>query len=124
MKNYDREFVIRKIRSEYTEKEISDLDELKAMDKKVKRPPAVFSYIFGSIGALVMGFGMSLIMTDMSETIGVAEPFVPGIVIGAVGLFMAVINYPIYQGMLRARRKKYAKKMIELSDTIMNRSEK
>lgn len=119
MKNYDQEFVVRKIRSEYMEKEHTDLDSLRSMDKKVKRPPTVFAYMFGSIGAIVMGCGMSLIMTDIAQTLGIAEPMVPGIVIGAVGLVMAVVNYPIYQGMLRARRKKYAGKILAFSDQLM-----
>ena len=41
------------------------------------------------------------------------------IVIGIVGMFMAIINYPIYKGILGSRRKKYADKIIALSDKIM-----
>ena len=38
-----------------------------------------------------------------------------------VGMFMAIINYPIYKGILGSRRKKYADKIIALSDKIMNK---
>jgi len=34
-------------------------------------------------------------------------------------MFMAIINYPIYKGILGSRRKKYADKIIALSDKIM-----
>ena len=115
----DQEFLVQKIRTQYTEKEHTQLDTLKALDKKVKRPANLFAYIFGIISALIMGSGMSLVMTDLGATIGIQNPMVPGIVIGAAGLLMAVINYPIYKSILGSRRKKYAAEIIALSDKIM-----
>lgn len=119
MNKNDQEYLVQKIRTQYTEKEHTELDVLKDMDKKVKAPANTFAYIFGSVSALIMGSGMSLIMTDISETIGMAEPMIPGLVIGIVGMLMAIVNYPIYKGILNSRRKKYASKIIELSDKIM-----
>jgi len=119
MNRNDQDFLVQKIRTQYTEKEHTGLDELKELDTKVKRPANVFAYIFGSISAIVMGCGMSLVMTDIAETVGIQNPMLYGIIIGVVGLFMAIINYPIYKGILGARRKKYADKIIALSDKIM-----
>ena len=119
MNKNDQDFLVQKIRTQYTEKEHTGLDELKELDTKVKRPANVFAYIFGSISAIIMGAGMSLVMTDIAETVGIADPMLYGIIIGIVGLFMAIINYPIYKGILGRRRKKYADKIIELSDKIM-----
>ena len=120
MNKNDQEFLVQKIRTQYTEKEHTGLDDLRELDKMVKRPANVFSYIFGSIGAIVMGAGMSLVMTDIAEQIGLGiDPMLPGILIGIVGMFMAIINYPIYKGILGARRKKYANEIIALSDKIM-----
>lgn len=119
MNKNDQDFLVQKIRTQYTEKEHTGLDELKELDSKVKRPANVFAYIFGSISAIIMGAGMSLVMTDIAETVGIADPMLCGIIIGIVGLFMAIINYPIYKGILGRRRKKYADKIIELSDKIM-----
>lgn len=121
MNKNDQEFLVQKIRTQYTEKEQTGLDELKELDRKVKRPANVFAYIFGSIGAIIMGTGMSLVMTDIGATVGISDPMIPGIVIGVVGMLMAIINYPIYKGILGSRRKKYADKIIELSDKIMNK---
>ncbi len=115
----DQEFLVQKIRTQYTEKEQTGLETLKELDAKVKRPANVFAYIFGSISAIIMGAGMSLVMTDIGATIGVTDPMIPGIVIGIIGMAMAAINYPIYKGILGARRKKYADKIIALSDQIM-----
>ena len=119
MNRNDQDFHIQKIRTQYTEKEHTGLDELKALDKKVKRPANVFAYIFGSISAIIMGSGMSLVMTDIAETVGIENPMLYGIIIGIVGMFMAIVNYPIYKGILSSRRKKYADKIIALSDKIM-----
>ena len=119
MNKNDQEFLVQKIRTQYTEKEHTDLDALKELDTKVKRPANVFAYIFGSIGAIVMGSGMSLVMTDVGATVGIADPLLPGIAVGIVGMLMAIINYPIYKGILGARRKKYADKIITLSEKIM-----
>ncbi len=120
MNKNDQEYLVRKIRTRYTEKEHTELDELKAMDKKVNTPVGIFAYIFGSVSALIMGAGMSLIMTDIGETVGLAAPMIPGLVIGIAGMLMAIVNYPIYKGILNSRRKKYASQIIELSDKIMN----
>lgn len=119
MNKNDQDFLVQKIRTQYTEKQHSELDALKELDSKVKRPANVFAYIFGSISALIMGSGMSLTMTDISETVGISNPMVYGIVIGIIGMFMAIINYPIYKGILGSRRRKYADKIIAISDKIM-----
>ena len=120
MNKNDQEFLVQKIRTQYTEKENTQLDELRSLDKKVKRPANVFAYTFGTISAIVMGAGMSLVMTDIGDMLGMGDTMIPGIVIGVVGLTMAVMNYPIYKNMLESRKKKYADQILKLSDKIMN----
>ena len=115
----DQEFLVQKIRTQYTEREHTKLDELKELDKKVVRPANVFAYLFGGISALIMGSGMSIVMTDIGAQIGMAETMAPGVAIGVVGMLMAIINYPVYKKILNSRRKKYADKIIKLSDKIM-----
>jgi hypothetical protein len=116
----DEKFLVQKIRTQYTEKEHTQLDELKKLDAKVKRPANVFAYIFGSISAIIMGAGTSLVMTDIGAVLGMTETMIPGIVIGIVGLLMAIINIPWHQKILNRRRKKYAARIIELSDKLTN----
>ena len=67
MNRNNQDFLVQKIRTQYTEKEHTGLDELKELDTKVKRPANVFAYIFGSISAIIMGAGMSLVMTDIAR---------------------------------------------------------
>lgn len=122
MNKNDQEFLVQKIRTQYTEKEYTQLDALKEMDRKVKKPVNVFAYVFGSVSAVIMGAGMSLVMTDIGSAVGLNDPFVPGVVVGVIGLTLAVMNYPVYKKNLSARRRKYAGRIIELSDSIMKES--
>ena len=122
MNRNDQQFMAQKIRTQYMEKTPSELDALRELDAKVKRPANVFAYTFGSISAVIMGAGMSLVMTPIAEQLGLTfDPMIPGIVIGVVGMILAIVNYPIYKGILGSRKKKYGAKILELSDKIMNK---
>ncbi|MGN1450614.1 MAG: hypothetical protein ACI4XQ_00805 [Eubacteriales bacterium] len=119
MNRDDREYLVQKIRTQYTEKEHTQLDALRELDARVKRPAKVFSCIFGAVSAVVMGCGMSLVMTDVGRSLGMSNTMAPGIIIGAAGLLMAVVNYPIHKGMLNRRKSRYADRIMKLSDQIM-----
>ena len=121
MNKNDQQFMAQKIRAQYMEKTPSELDALRELDSKVKRPANVFAYVFGSISAVVMGAGMSLVMTDIGATIGITSALVPGIAIGALGLGMALLTYPMYKGILNSRKKKYGAEILTLSGKIMNK---
>ncbi len=119
MNKNDKEFLVQKIRTQYTGKENSRLEDLKALDKKVKRPANIFSYVFGSVSAIVMGSGMSLVMTEIGEKVGISNPMPIGIAVGVIGMLMAIINYPIYKKILNGRKNKYADQIIKLSNEII-----
>ena len=102
---------VQAIRARYMEHEVSKLELLKKLDAQVKRPANVFGYVFGSIAAIMMGCGMSLVMTDLPQMLGIA--------IGVVGLVLSLINYPVYKKMLASRREKFAPQILALSDEIM-----
>ena len=119
MSSNDQEYLVQKIRTQYTEKQHTELEELKALDAKVKKPANVFAYTYGSAGAIVMGAGMSLVMTEIGGVIGLASATVPGIAVGVVGMGMALSTYPIYKKLLNSRKKKYAEEIMKLSDKIM-----
>ena len=120
MNQKEKEFMVQKIRTQYTERENTQLDALKALDKKVKKTANVFAVVFGSISAVIMGSGMSLVMTDIGSIIGIESTMFLGINIGVVGLVMALLTYPMYKKILNSRKKKYASEIIKLSDSIMN----
>jgi len=108
---------IEKIRDNYIakSKELTKLDELKALDKKVKRVPTVFAYIYGIVGSLVLGIGMCLAM----EVIGNLMPL--GIIIGLLGILMVSTTYPIYHKILNRRKAIYSEEIIEKSNELLNK---
>ena len=124
MNKNDKAFIAQKIRTQYMEKESSELHALRKLDGKVKRPASVFAYVFGAIGALVMGTGMCFAMNviESGTYFGISigeDMLVPGIVIGLIGLLMVSVNYPIYKSILNSRKKKYSEQILSLSDKIM-----
>ena len=121
MNHNDKKFIAEKIRTQYMKQEATELDALRRLDAKVKRPANIFAYIFGSFSAIIMGMGMSLVMTDIGEILKISAYAMPvGIAIGVVGLILALVNYPIFKGILNARKKKYADEIIKLSEKIVD----
>jgi uncharacterized Tic20 family protein len=106
---------IEKIRASYTEKEITKLDELKQLDKKVKRPAQIFAYVYGTVSSLVLGTGMCLAMKVIGNSMAL------GIIIGVVGIALALTTYPIFKVILKKRKEKYASQIFELTDSLLNK---
>lgn len=115
----NQELIVQKIRSRYIENTHTELDALKALDAKARRPANVFGYAYGSAGALTMGAGMSLIMTDIGAKIGLTATMVPGIAVGIAGMGMALSTYPIYKKILSSRKKKFAPEILKYSENLM-----
>ena len=110
---------VEKIRDYYVEKDTSKINQLKALDKRVKRPAQIFAYVFGSVASLILGAGMCFAMKVIGTTLPFAMPL--GIAIGLLGILLVSINYPLYKGILKARKNKYSKQILELSDDILNK---
>ena len=106
--------IAKKIRDQYVQREETKLDQLRALDSKVKKPALILAYVLGTIASLILGTGMCLEM----EVLGTGL-MIPGIVIGLVGIALAVANYFIYNKVLESRRAKYADEIIALSDNIL-----
>lgn len=124
MNNSEKKYV-EKVMESYNEKEFSKIDELKELDKKVKKPVTIFAYIYGSISALIFGLGMCMAMKSMPsfilDNIASQTLMILGIVIGVVGLVMAGSTYFIYKKMKQARKNKYSSQIIELSNELLNK---
>ncbi len=104
---------VKKIQAQYKAAERTKLDELKALDKKVRRPAQIFGYVFGGVGSLVLGTGMCLAM----KVIGNMMPV--GIAIGLVGIAMVSGNYFLYKRLLKRRKDKHAEEIFALSSEIL-----
>ena len=118
MNRNDQDYIISKIRTAYTPKQKDDLDELRRLDAQGRRPVQVFSYVFGSISAVIMGAGMSLVMTNVAETLGIPYAMPIGIAVGVVGMILAIINYPLHNAILNSRKKKYAPAILAMSEKL------
>ena len=114
----DREYLVQKIRTQYTEKQHTELDELKALDAKVKKPANVFAYTYGSAGAIVMGTGMSLAMTEIGAALG-SLAMVMGILIGVAGMILVALAYPVYNRVLKRERQRIAPEILRLSEELL-----
>ena len=90
------------------------LERLQALDREARRPAQLFAAIFGALGTLVLGVGMCLAMKVIGDLMTL------GIVIGLIGLAMVSTNYFIYKSILKSRQKKYAEKILALSDELLN----
>lgn len=111
--------------NQYQEKEVTKFDELKNLDKKVKKPALVFAYIYGVIGSLILGMGMCAAMNTLPTII--LNLFTRellmllGIIIGVVGILMTVSTYYIYKKILKSRRNKYSNEIIALTEELLNK---
>ena len=66
-----------------------------------------------------MGSGMSLVMTDIGEIIGLTSAFIPGIVIEILGMIPVALAYPVYNRVLTKERQRIAPEILRLSDELM-----
>ena len=115
---------VRAIRKKYTPTEPEDVDNitlLRNIDSEVTRKATVRALTTGVIGALLMGTGMSLLMTDLSSTMGLESwiALLIGIVIGMVGLIIMCVTYPLYNHILERERARVADEVIRLSDELL-----
>ena len=114
---------LKRIREKYTApmKEEDKMERLRRLDASVTRSAQVIALIFGVIGTLILGFGMSLIMTELAKFLGLNAntAMIIGITVGIVGGILASLAYPIYNAIVKAKRKKLAPEIIRLTDELM-----
>ena len=114
---------LKKIREKYTPPtETEDkMERLRRLDASVTKTAMSVALALGIVGALILGFGMSLCMTELENILGTYRDMamVIGIVIGVVGGVIASLAYPIYNAIVRSRRKKLAPEILRLTDELM-----
>ncbi len=114
---------LKRIREKYTPKTENEdkMERLRRLDAGVTQKAQVVSLVVGVIGALLLGLGMSLIMSDLAEILGfhMDLAMVFGIIIGIVGGILASLAYPIYNFVITHERKKIAPEVIRLTDELL-----
>jgi len=114
---------IKAIRQKYAVPEQTEdkMAQLRRLDATVTQKATSVSLIFGVIGTLILGMGMSLAMTDIGKIIGLdgGMAMLVGIIIGIFGMVLVCMAYPIYNHIVKKERKRIAPEIIRLTDELM-----
>jgi len=76
------------------------------------------SLAIGIIGALTLGTGMSLCMTEMGASLG-SVALILGILVGIAGIVMVAVAYPIFNRVLKKERERIAPEILRLTDELI-----
>ena len=106
------------IRKKYLPQEADKMEQLRRLHAIPTQKAPACAIALGVIGALIMGTGMSLAMTDIGSALG-SLSMVIGIVIGIVGMVLVALAYPLYNRVLKKQREKIAPEILRLTDELM-----
>jgi len=109
---------VKKIRSKYVEKPESKWEQLRALDRSASKKAKTWALVIGILGALIMGTGMSLVMTELGKLLGVYA-MVIGVAVGLVGMLLVLLAYPIYNRVLKKQRDRIAPEILRLTDELL-----
>ena len=114
---------LKRIRDKYTPttKEEDKMERLHRLDASVTNTAGAVALVFGVIGVLILGFGMSLCMTELGEILGPYKDMamLVGVIVGIVGGIIGGLAYPVYNAIIKVKRKKLAPEIIRLTDELM-----
>lgn len=114
----ERQKEIEAIRKKYLPKEENKMEQLRKLHHSATQKAQAASIAIGSIGALVLGTGMSLCMTELGALVG-SLAMVIGIVVGVVGLALVALAYPVYNRVLQKERQRIAPEILRLSEELL-----
>lgn len=109
------------IRKKYLPKEEDKMEQLRMLHGIPTQKAQAASLAVGIIGALIMGTGMSLAMTELGEMLGTSEELsmLIGILIGLAGMVLVALAYPVYNRVLKKQRERIAPEILRLTDDLM-----
>ena len=109
---------IKRIRGKYAAPEQDKMEQLRRMDRRATQKAQAWALALGVVGALILGTGMSLAMTELSGFLGGTAMFV-GIPVGLVGIALVALAYPVYHRILKKERQRVAPEILRLSEELM-----
>lgn len=112
---------IKRIRKKYATpvEEEDKMAQLRRLDAGVYSKATTAALVIGIIGALVMGLGMSIVMTDIGAALGTILAMIVGVGIGVIGIVLVCLAYPMYTRTLKKEREKIAPEILRLTDELM-----
>lgn len=111
---------IQNIRKKYLAPQEDKLEYLRKLDAGVTKKATVSALIPGVIGALILGLGMSLVMTDLSGKFGLdpGMALIIGIMVGVIGMVLMGCAYPLYNRVLRKERARIAPEILRITEEL------
>ena len=109
---------IKNIRKKYAAPEDNKMEQLRKLDRQVTQKTQVWAIALGVVGALILGTGMSIAMTDLTGFLGGTAMFV-GIPVGLIGIVLVALAYPVYNRILKKERQRIAPEILRLTDELM-----
>ena len=109
---------IRNIRKKYAAPEEDKMERLRSLDRRATQRAQSLAIAIGVVGALILGTGMSLAMTDLAGALG-SGAMVLGIAVGLVGIVLVALAWPVYLRRLKKERGRIAPEILRLSDELM-----
>ena len=113
---------IKKIRAKYEAPEEAKVDKmalLRRLDEGVTRKGTTAALVIGVISTLVMGTGMSLIMTDLGDILKLPYALLIGVVLGLIGMIGVAMAYPVYNKITQKERERITPEILRLTDELM-----
>lgn len=107
---------VEKIRRQYISHEENKFEQLRRLDRQVKRPGKMVAGGLGVIGSLFMGAGMAKIMVDDGSKDGNA--LAKGLAMSIPGMILALLSYPVYKSITEKRKEQYAGDVLYLSGEL------
>lgn len=109
---------VENIRKKYLPKEEDKMEQLRKLHASASQKAQAASIAIGVIGALVLGTGMSLVMTELGTLLGGLSMAV-GILTGLVGLILVALAYPVYNRVLKKERERIAPEILRLTEELL-----
>ena len=113
-----RQQEVEEIRKAYLPKEEDKMEKLRKLHSIPTQKAQSASIAVGVIGALILGTGMSLCMTELGGFLGGTAMFI-GIPVGIVGLILVAFAYPVYKRVLKQEREKIAPEILRMTDELL-----
>ena len=106
------------IRQKYLPKEEDKMAQLRRLDQSATQKAQLWAIVLGVIGTLLLGAGMSLVMTELGAALGECSMLI-GIPVGIVGLVLVALAYPVYNRVLQKERQRIAPEILRLTEELM-----
>ena len=103
---------VQRIREKYLPKDVTMLDQLRALDAGVTKRGTAVSLVHGTLYSLILGLGMSCCL------VWAGNLFVPGVLIGCIGLVGVAATYPIYNRIVKQDRERIAPEILRLAEAL------